>query len=269
MTEIATLPSVHLSPRAKRYLTQRGWSFEQFVSLYPLFHLYIEQNSLLRIEEATIRSFLLQQEQVRSIEQRTITMSADARSVQRSHKQYKTQNKTITLNDMFLYICSRVLAECTFINSLREDGNQIVEHSSVHLSFMVNSPSGVLMPVLRNAHTQSLNEISQNAKILIHKCRNNSIDAQSLKGATFTISNFGSYGIEHYTPVLTIPQTGILGISPIVPQARYTADGGVSFKPYVTLSFSFDSRAYNEVQAAGFLHKVSLAIAHFSPSSVV
>src|ERR1700759_2025668 len=89
------------------------------------------------------------------------------------------------------------------------------EDADVHLGFACDTPKGLLVPVVRNAHTLSLPALAARMKDLTARATAGTIPADDLTGATFTISNLGNLGIESFTPLLNPPQVAILGVNAI------------------------------------------------------
>ena len=119
------------------------------------------------------------------------------------------------------------------------------------------------MPTLFNADEKSLNEISKESKILIEESKKGSINPDILKGATFTVTNLGSMGIESFTPILNPPQTGILGVDTITHKVK-EKDGEYIFYPAMGLSLTFDHRAVDGAPAAKFLNDLKLSLENFN-----
>ena len=128
----------------------------------------------------------------------------------------------------------------------------------------VDTERGLMVPVLKNADDYNLSGLSSKLKTLAGDCRNGSIDPELLKAheGSFTVSNLGAYGIEMFTPVLNIPQTGILGINTIKYEARETG-GTISFIPVIGLSLTYDHRAIDGAPASAFLKDLAEFISLF------
>ncbi|MBR0120763.1 MAG: 2-oxo acid dehydrogenase subunit E2 [Clostridia bacterium] len=103
-------------------------------------------------------------------------------------------------------------------------------------------------------------KISEEAKALAAKCRNGSALPDDLKGGTFTVSNLGAYGIEHFTPVINVPQTAILGVNTITTQIK-AVNGGIQTYQAMGLSLTYDHRAVDGGPASRFLSELSCSAA--------
>jgi pyruvate dehydrogenase E2 component (dihydrolipoamide acetyltransferase) len=98
---------------------------------------------------------------------------------------------------------------------------------------------------------------------LVEGCRKGSIAASSLQGASFTVTNLGSFGIESFTPVLNPPQTGILGVCNITQRVKLAGGQYVNY-PAMGLSLTFDHRAIDGAPAARFLKELTANLENFS-----
>ena len=178
-------------------------------------------------------------------------------------KQWREQMglANITLNDMVLYAVSRVLPDYRYLNAHFMD-DSIREFRHVNLGMAVDTPRGLLVPTIFRADTLSLDELARQAKTLAAKAQEGNISPDSLTGATFTVSNLGSFGVESFTPVVNPPQTGILGVNTIETRVR-NVDGTAVPYPAMALSLTFDHRAVDGAPAARFLKALCQALSRF------
>jgi pyruvate dehydrogenase E2 component (dihydrolipoamide acetyltransferase) len=208
---------------------------------------------------------------LQSTAQLTLNTSADAsnllacRESLKSSSQKKRLNK-ININDFLLYIVANILPKFKNINAhfLKD---RILEFEQVHLGFAVDSPRGLMVPIIRNAHLLSLEKISQEARRLSTACQEETILPDELNGGTFTVTNLGTMGIESFTPILNIPQVAILGIGSISLKPIMKEDK-VQFIPHIGLSLTFDHRAVDGAPAARFLQELAIAIAKFELKNI-
>ncbi len=165
----------------------------------------------------------------------------------------------ITYNDMVLYAVSRVLMNHKYINAnLVDDKLRCFTHANIGLA--VDTDRGLLVPTLFASEKKSLAEIAAIAKASAAKAREGALTPDEMSGASFTVSNLGSLGIESFTPVINPPQTAILGVCAIT--NRVDADGNVF--PAMGLSLTFDHRAVDGAPAARFLKELCDALENFS-----
>lgn len=157
----------------------------------------------------------------------------------------------ITLNDIILYAVSRTIKDHKALNAHYLD-DKMRYFSHVHLGVAVDTERGLLVPTLRNADTMTLNEISVATKSLIKEAQSGTINPDKLQGASFTITNLGSLGVESFTPVINPPQTGILGVCGLTTRVKEVA-GQLKAYQAMGLSLTFDHRALDGAPAAKFL----------------
>jgi len=199
--------------------------------------------------------------------QLTMHTAADARTLQSMRKKFKESPeqmglRDVTINDMVLYAVSRVLLQYPDLNTLYT-GDTLRLHASVHLGFAVDTPKGLMVPVIRNAHSLSLRDIALEASRLIAGCRGGGITPAEMAGGTFTVTNLGTFGVYGFTPVLNAPQVGILGVGAIVPGPVIAADGAVSFIPQIGLSLTVNHQVVDGAPGARFLQALAADIARF------
>ncbi len=202
--------------------------------------------------------------------QLTNTTSFDAGEIMGYRKKLKANAEAlglpnITLNDIIIYAVSRVLAkpEHDLLNAHLLEGDILRKFSGVHIGIAVDTERGLMVPTIMNADKKSLAEISKEAKELAKACQSGSIAPDKLKGASFTISNLGSFGIENFTPVINPPQTGILGVNTIMTKVK-VVDG--EMKPYqsMALSLTYDHRAVDGAPASKFLKDLCTTLENFT-----
>ncbi len=167
----------------------------------------------------------------------------------------------ITLNDMVLFAVSRVLKNHKDLNAHYLD-DKMRYFRNVHLGVAVDTERGLLVPTVFNADKLSLNEMSKITKTVIKEAQSGKINPELLKGASFTVTNLGSLGVESFTPVINPPQTGILGVCTITRRIKQVNGQDVSY-PAMGLSLTFDHRALDGAPAAKFLKDVCNALENF------
>jgi pyruvate dehydrogenase E2 component (dihydrolipoamide acetyltransferase) len=106
-----------------------------------------------------------------------------------------------------------------------------------------------------------LREFASTTKDLAAQCQEGRISPDLLTGATFTVSNLGSFGITSFTPIVNLPQTGILGINAIVPAATIDAVGNLGVERRISFSLTADHQVVDGADAARFLRDLTMAIA--------
>ena len=205
-------------------------------------------------------------ESLQQAAQLTLNASADARSMLAFRKRLKNSSEElglngITLNDFILYTVSRTLSRFPDLNA-HFLGDKILQFEDVHLGMAVDTPRGLMVPVIRNANRLSLKEISVESKRIATACLEGAISPDELSGSTITISNLGAAGIESFTPVLNPPEVAILGVCNI--QLKPVQEGGETvFVPHMGLSLTIDHQAADGAPAARFLKEFADALKDF------
>lgn len=198
--------------------------------------------------------------------QLTLNRTFDATAIMAIRKQMKASEgyglEKITLNDFILYAVARTLPEFPDINA-NFIGDKMRRFAHAQLGCAVDTPRGLMVPVIRDADQLSLREISEAVKAKAKACRDGAIPGDELQGGSFTVSNLGSLGIESFTPIINPPQTAILGVCGLTLRPRETADGEIEFYQAMGLSLTFDHRVVDGAPAAQFLKAVAERLENF------
>jgi pyruvate dehydrogenase E2 component (dihydrolipoamide acetyltransferase) len=169
----------------------------------------------------------------------------------------------VTINDLILFAVSRMLPRFPFMNA-HKIGDTLRTFERVHLGVAVDTPRGLMVPVIRNANLLSLPRISSEAKRLAAACQSGGAKPEEITGSTFTVTNLGSLGITGFTPVLNAPEVGILGVCGIElkPVPEDGADCcGVKFEPHIGFSLTINHQVVDGAPAARFLRALGQAVA--------
>jgi pyruvate dehydrogenase E2 component (dihydrolipoamide acetyltransferase) len=165
----------------------------------------------------------------------------------------------VTIGDLIVFATARTLKRFLYLNA-HKVGDTIVEFEDVHIGVACDTPRGLMVPVVRNADSLSLKQISDETKRLADACRNSTVKPDELTGSTFSVSNVGAFGVESFTPVLNVPEVGILGVGGIsLKPVQKGAD--VAFLPHVGLSLTINHMVVDGAPAAKFLKALCDAIA--------
>jgi len=154
----------------------------------------------------------------------------------------------------FVKACIVALKNYPAVNAEIE-GEEIVYKNYYNLSFAVGTDKGLVVPVLRNADELSFADIEKNIKEISEKARNGKLTIEELQGGTFTISNGGVYGSMLSTPILNLPQSGVLGMHNIV-ERPVVVDGEIKIRPIMYLALSYDHRIIDGKDSVSFLKMV-------------
>ncbi|HRK35991.1 MAG TPA: dihydrolipoamide acetyltransferase family protein, partial [Candidatus Hydrogenedentes bacterium] len=128
----------------------------------------------------------------------------------------------------------------------------IVEQGTVNLGFAVALPTGLIVPVVRDAHAKTLQEISQDCKTLTEKARTGKLMPDDYSGNTFTISNLGGFGVDHFTAIINQPDSAILAVGQMKDRV-VVIDGGMHIRPIMKVTLSSDHRVIDGALAAQFM----------------
>jgi pyruvate dehydrogenase E2 component (dihydrolipoamide acetyltransferase) len=195
--------------------------------------------------------------------QLTLNASADARAMLAFRKRLKASPESfglqqVTINDLVLLAVARTLPQHPDLNA-HFSGDTLSKFKAVQLGMAVDTPRGLMVPVIRNAHLLSLRQISLEAKRLATACLERRILPDELAGGTFTVTNLGGLGIESFTPVLNPPEVAILGVSEIALKP-VEVDGDVQFVPHLGLSLTINHQVVDGAPGARFLQALAQAL---------
>ncbi|HXU90178.1 MAG TPA: 2-oxoglutarate dehydrogenase complex dihydrolipoyllysine-residue succinyltransferase [Methylomirabilota bacterium] len=172
------------------------------------------------------------------------------------HRERFKARHGVDLGYMSLFARAAVLAlrEVPIVNASME-GDDIVYHHRVHLGIAVNTPRGLVVPVIRDADRRSLADVERAVAALAERARAGKLAPDDLAGGTFTITNGGVFGSLLSTPILNPPQSGILGMHKIE-ERPIAVNGQVVIRPMMYLALSYDHRLVDGAQAVTFLVRV-------------
>ncbi|MDH0133868.1 dihydrolipoyllysine-residue acetyltransferase [Pseudomonas asiatica] len=162
----------------------------------------------------------------------------------------------LTVLPLLLKACAFLLKELPdFNSSLAPSGKAIIRKKYVHIGFAVDTPDGLLVPVIKNVDQKSLLQLAAEAAALAEKARTKKLSADEMQGACFTISSLGHIGGTGFTPIVNAPEVAILGVSKATMQPVWD---GKAFQPklMLPLSLSYDHRVINGAAAARFTKRL-------------
>ena len=175
----------------------------------------------------------------------------------RKDNQEDFQNRySIKLGFMSFFVKACVVALKNFpaVNAEIE-GDEIIYKNYYNISFAVGTDKGLVVPVLKNADELSFAEIEKRIKELSEKAKDGRLTIEDLQGGTFTISNGGVYGSMLSTPILNLPQSGVLGMHNIVDRP-IVVDGEIKIRPIMYLALSYDHRIIDGKESVSFLKMI-------------
>ncbi len=176
--------------------------------------------------------------------------------IRKTYKDKFKESHGVNLGFMsfFAKACAIALSEWPAVNAYI-DGDSLVYHDYADISIAVSTPRGLTVPVIRNVESMSMADVERKVVELAAKARDNKLTMEELQGGTFTITNGGVFGSLLSTPIINIPQSGILGMHKI--QERPMAiNGQVVIRPMMYLALSYDHRVVDGRESVSFLVRV-------------
>jgi len=184
-----------------------------------------------------------------------ITMDVDMENLIHLRESMKTaMNTDLSLTAFMVKAVAKALEAHAILNSALEK-DEIKVFEEINIAVAINTPEGLVAPVVCDANKKTVQEISSAIRKLTDKAMQKKLGLQDLLGGTFTISNLGPYGVEIFAPVINPPQTAIIGIG-ATEKRPITINENVAVRHMATLSLVFDHRVVDGVPAAEFLHEV-------------
>jgi len=266
-----------LSPRARRFAEEHGMqsasvagsgpggrvleedlkrAYYGVAPVAPVARKPVESTPLPKVSTMREKIARRMRESLASTAQYTLHSSANAAGLLALRARVKASpgGPDININDMVAFCTVLALRETPELNAEFIDG-RIVEHAEIHIGFAVDTPRGLMVPVIRDAHKLSIGELAMRMKELTALTQQGKISPDDLSGGTFTLSNLGGLGIESFTPLLNPPQVAILGIGSVQlkPVRR---DGKVEFVDAIGLSLTCDHQIIDGAPGARFLNVV-------------
>jgi pyruvate dehydrogenase E2 component (dihydrolipoamide acetyltransferase) len=250
-----------LSPRARRFAREHSFQPAAVNGSGPhgrvmerdLRQLYESGSPISKVREKIARRM---RESLASTAQYTLHSSANAKGLLAARARLTSGGlREISINDLVTFCTVEALLEVPSLNAEFVDG-RIRTHSEIHIGFACDTPRGLLVPVVRNAEGLCMDELSLRMKDLAGKAVAGSISPDDLAGATFTVSNLGSLGVEAFTPLLNPPQVAILGVGAI--QLKPVRQNGqIEFLDTIGLSLTCDHQVIDGAPGARFLKVLS------------
>ncbi|MFJ8131357.1 dihydrolipoamide acetyltransferase family protein [Streptomyces hydrogenans] len=163
----------------------------------------------------------------------------------------------ISLLALLARICAHALARFPELNATVDTTTrEIVRLPSVHLGFAAQTPRGLVVPVVRDAGTRTAESLTEEFARLTESARQGTLTPADLTGGTFTLNNYGVFGVDGSTPIINHPEAAMLGVGRIIPKP-WVHQGELAVRQVVQLSFTFDHRVCDGGTAGGFLRYVA------------
>ncbi len=155
---------------------------------------------------------------------------------------------------IFAKACAKALLEFPDVNAFI-DGTDVVYHDYADISFAISTPTGLVVPPIKNCESLGFADIEKNLKSLAEKARNGKLSIEEMQGGTFTITNGGVFGSLMSTPIINEPQSAILGMHATKDRA-VVVGGQIVIRPMMYLALSYDHRIIDGSTSVTFLVKV-------------
>ncbi|MCL3992998.1 dihydrolipoamide acetyltransferase family protein [Streptomyces lavenduligriseus] len=194
----------------------------------------------------------------REIPDATCWVDADATELMRARTAMNaTPGPKISLLALLARICTAALARFPELNSTVDtEAREIVRLDRVHLGFAAQTDRGLVVPVVRDAHTRDAESLTAEFARLTEAARTGTLTPGELTGGTFTLNNYGVFGVDGSTPIVNHPEAAMLGVGRIVPKP-WVHEGELAVRQVVQLSLTFDHRVCDGGTAGGFLRYVA------------
>lgn len=194
----------------------------------------------------------------REIPDATCWVDADATELMRTRAAMNAAGgPKISVLALLARICTAALARFPDLNSSVDmDAREVVRFDRVHLGFAAQTERGLVVPVVRDAHVRDTEALSAEFARLTEAARNGTLTPGDLTGGTFTLNNYGVFGVDGSTPIINHPEAAMLGVGRIVPKP-WVHEGELAVRQVVQLSLTFDHRVCDGGTAGGFLRYVA------------
>lgn len=167
------------------------------------------------------------------------------------NEQLATVDNKASVTDLLIRACALTLREHPQVNSSWAD-DKILRHHRIHIGIAVALDDGLIVPVVRDADRKSLSQIAEEARELATRARAGKLAPDEFKGSTFSISNMGMFGIDHFTAVINPPEAAILAVGAAIGEP-VVLDGEVVVRRRMKLTMSVDHRVVDGAVGAAFL----------------
>ncbi|NUP21230.1 MAG: 2-oxo acid dehydrogenase subunit E2 [Streptomyces sp.] len=199
----------------------------------------------------------------REIPDATCWVDADATELMRARTAMNAAGgPKISLLALLARICTAALARFPELNSTVDmEAREIVQLDHVHLGFAAQTERGLVVPVVRDAHARDAESLTAEFARLTEAARTGTLTPAELTGGTFTLNNYGVFGVDGSTPILNHPEAAMLGVGRIIPKP-WVHEGELAVRQVVELSLTFDHRVCDGGTAGGFLRYVADCVEH-------
>ncbi|MBW1596380.1 dihydrolipoamide acetyltransferase family protein [Streptomyces sp. JJ38] len=192
----------------------------------------------------------------------TCWVDADATELLAARRAMNAAGPKISLLALLGRICVAALDRYPELNSTVDtERREIVRLPAVHLGFAAQTDRGLMVPVVKDAHRRNAQDLSAELQRLTDVAREGRLGPAELTGGTFTLNNYGVFGVDGSTPIINHPEAAMLGVGRIVPKP-WVHEGELAVRHVVQLSLTFDHRVCDGGTAGGFLRYVADCVEH-------
>jgi pyruvate dehydrogenase E2 component (dihydrolipoamide acetyltransferase) len=168
--------------------------------------------------------------------------------------QLAASGQKVSVTDIIVKCTAIALTEFPLVNASLIN-NEIIQYKHVNIGIAVALDNGLIVPVIKDANHKTITALRNDLLMLSDKARTGRLTSDEMSQGTFTISNLGMFGVDHFTPIINPPQSAILGVCRTV-ERPVAVDGQVVVKPLMNLCLSFDHRLIDGVDGAKFLARI-------------
>jgi pyruvate dehydrogenase E2 component (dihydrolipoamide acetyltransferase) len=181
---------------------------------------------------------------------------------------YEKKGSHLTLTSFLLRIVGNALQKYPRANaSIDESTSELIYKDYFHVGVAVDTEGGLIVPVLRDADKKTLFDLSKELHALTEKTRQRKVSLEELQGGTFTISNQGSIGGNHFTPIIYAPQVAILGVGQGKPKP-IVVEEKIAIRTMLPLCLAYDHRVLDGADAVRFLKEIIIGLENFPEAQV-
>jgi pyruvate dehydrogenase E2 component (dihydrolipoamide acetyltransferase) len=259
--DVEVKANIRITPLARKIALARGVDLQSVKGTGPLGKIMLADIEALprpptKIPLVGMRKVIAQRmtQSKREIPEVTLTISADVTALLALRAKLKAEGQSYTVNDFIMAAVIKALSESPMVNATLE--NDVIHcWPDVNLGVAVGLENGLVVPVIHKAQTYSFSELATFAKEQVALARAGKLMPDAFLTGTFTITNLGMYGVEHFNPIINLPQVAILGIC-AVQERLFLEQGQVKAKTMMPLCLTHDHRVIDGVCGMNFLNKV-------------
>jgi pyruvate dehydrogenase E2 component (dihydrolipoamide acetyltransferase) len=191
-----------------------------------------------------------------------VDITAVLEFMRRKSDRVAAEGGRLTITAVLMKACAAALGKFSQFNASIDMANRrLILKKYIHIGIAVDTPRGLLVPVVRNADRKTILELAVEIVDLARRAREKKITPDEMEGGTFTISNQGGIGGTDFTPVVFWPQAAILGVSRAATEPRYI-DGELRPRQVLPLALSYDHRIADGADAARFVRYIREGLEH-------